>query len=147
MRSTTRRLTVGLKAFPKAISFKALSNIAWASSFFSLQFSSSRDRSRFASDTYIPPWRLRQLYSVVSLILAGGANPQASPPHCNFRISMIYTANSRRVDHRLTRCCMSMIASKMCAASAIKSQWRIGAGHGNIGARVNMMGAVSLPLL
>src|SRR3954467_9827265 len=59
----------GPQNFPEAISFKAaLSSIASASSFFSLRFSSSRDRNRLASDTCIPPYRLRQLYNVASLI-------------------------------------------------------------------------------
>src|SRR3974390_266789 len=68
----------------------ALSSIDSARSFFSLRFSSSNARSRFASDTSRPPYLAFQLYSVASETpYLRARSPVFAPASCSRRTAMI----------------------------------------------------------
>ena len=74
----------------------ALSSIALASSLFSFPFSSSRARSRFASDTSMPPNLAFQFYSVASEMPCLRARSAVFiPASCSFRTAMICSSVNR----------------------------------------------------
>src|SRR6266702_92957 len=83
-------------------SFKAaLSSIDSAKSFFSLRFSSSRARSRLASDTSRPPYLAFQLYSVASEIPCLRARSAVfAPASCSRRTAMICSSVEEKLSGR-----------------------------------------------